>query len=339
MRRIDDDTPARYNADPRRLFEGSGSAGKLVLFAVRLDTFPREAGTTTFYIGTNDPAKLTRIRREILGRFETLPIAGEYMHRTAFDIAARYGKDVFIAIRLLGTNRLPPLFALKARVDAIAGWLRLPGGGISDRLLQWASQLFPHHLPLRMRQYRDRFEHHLMLKMPADGAAATRAFLDEMFPSADGEYFVCSEDEAAKAFLHRFAAAGAAVRYRAVNARTVGDIVALDIALPRNARDWLEVLPPEIEAGIVHKLYYGHFFCHVFHQDYIVAKGVDPIALEHAMWTLLDARGAEYPAEHNVGHFYKAKPELAAFYRKLDPRNQLNPGIGQTTRQRNWRED
>ncbi|WVM91181.1 hypothetical protein ULG90_13270 [Halopseudomonas pachastrellae] len=32
---------------------------------------------------------------------------------------------------------------------------------------------------------------------------------------------------------------------------------------------------------MVHKLYYGHFFCHVFHQDYIVRKGVDPLAMEH----------------------------------------------------------
>jgi D-lactate dehydrogenase len=51
---------------------------------------------------------------------------------------------------------------------------------------------------------------------------------------------------------------------------------------------------------------------------------------------LLDQRGAEYPAEHNVGHLYKAKPALADFYRGLDPRNQLNPGIGQTTKQRFW---
>ncbi len=338
VRRIDDDTPARFNADPRCLFEGSGSAGKVVVFAVRLDTFPRETGSTTFYIGTNDPAELTRVRREILGRFETVPIAGEYMHRDAFDIAARYGKDTFIAIQRLGTDRLPALFAAKARVDAIAGRLRFLGGGVSDRLLQIASRLFPRHLPLRMRQYRDRFEHHLMLKMPAEGLNEAWALLDAMFPSSTGDYFMCSEDEATKAFLHRFAAAGAAVRYRAVHAREVGDIVALDIALPRNARDWLEVLPPEIEAGILHKLYYGHFFCHVFHQDYIVRKGVDPIALEHAMCKLLDARHAEYPAEHNVGHLYKAKPELAAFYRALDPRNQFNPGIGQTTKLRDWRE-
>ena len=39
------------------------------------------------------------------------------------------------------------------------------------------------------------------------------------------------------------------------------------------------------------------------------------------MWKLLDARRAEYPAEHNVGHLYIAKPALANFYQKLDPTN------------------
>ena len=32
---------------------------------------------------------------------------------------------------------------------------------------------------------------------------------------------------------------------------------------------------------------------------------------------LLDARGAEYPAEHNVGHLYEAKSALADFYRSI----------------------
>ena len=76
--------------------------------------------------------------------------------------------------------------------------------------------------------------------------------------------------------------------------------MALDIALKRNDREWLETLPESMEEQIIHKLYYGHFLCHVFHQDYIVKKGVDPLAMEHAMWKLLDQRGAEYPAEHNV---------------------------------------
>ena len=108
--------------------------------------------------------------------------------------------------------------------------------------------------------------------------------------------------------------------------------MALDIALKRNDRAWLETLPESMEEQIVHKLYYGHFLCHVFHQDYIVKKGVDPLAMEHAMWKLLDQRGAEYPAEHNVGHLYVAKPALKQHYQKLDPTNSFNVGIGYTSR-------
>jgi hypothetical protein len=55
-------------------------------------------------------------------------------------------------------------------------------------------------------------------------------------------FFECTPEEADAAFLHRFAAAGAANRYRAVHPRG-GDIVALDIALPRNCEDWVENAP------------------------------------------------------------------------------------------------
>ena len=335
VRQIDAESPARFNADPRRLREVAGCAGKLAVFAVRLDTFEAEPDTAVFYIGTNDPAELTTIRRHILGRFESLPIAGEYIHRDAYDIAARYGKDTFLFIQKLGTDRMPALFSAKSRVDALTERLGL-GTTISDRIAQGVAWLMPHHLPRRMDEYRDRYEHHLLLRMGGTGIAEARGFLAQIMPSATGSYFECTPEEGKAAFLHRFAVAGAANRYRAIHAREVEDIMALDIALRRNDRDWVETLPPEIESRIQHKLYYGHFFCHVFHQDYVVKKGHDPIALEHEMWALLDQRGAEYPAEHNVGHLYKAKPQLADFYRGLDPTNSLNPGIGQTSKQSCW---
>ncbi len=151
-----------------------------------------------------------------------------------------------------------------------------------------------------------------------------------------GNYFVCSEEEGRKAFLHRFAIAGAAIRYRDTHRSEVEDIVALDIALRRNDREWVEQLPAEMENKILYKLYYGHFFCHVFHQDYILKKGNDPLEMEHQMWKLLDARRAEYPAEHNVGHLYIAKPALANFYQKLDPTNSFNVGIGHTSKLKYW---
>ena len=336
VRDIDADTPGRFNADPQRLFEASGSAGKVMVFAVRLDTFPREAETATFYIGTNDTAELTRLRRHILAHFTDPPIQGEYLHRVAFDIAERYGKDTFLAIQYLGTRWLPTMFAIKGRFNSLAGQLGFLPHDLSDRIMQTVSQWFPPHLPRRMRDYRDKYEHHLILKMAGASIAEARSFLAEVFPSAQGDFFECSPAEGEKAFMHRFATAGAAIRYRAIHRDEVEDIVALDVALRRNDPDWFETLPEEVSRPISHKLYYGHFFCHVFHQDYIVRKGHDTLALEHRMWKLLDARGAQYPAEHNVGHLYNAKPALVDHYRQLDPCNCFNPGIGRTSKLARW---
>jgi len=338
VREIDADTPARFNADPHRLHEASGSAGKLMVFAVRLDTFPIEQGAKVFYIGTNQPEELTEIRRQALHDFMHLPISGEYLHRDAFDIAEEYGKDTFLMINLLGTERLPALFGLKSRFDSFFDRLGFLPSHFSDRMLQALSRLFPSHLPPRMKEYRDKYEHHLLLKVAAEGVAEAKDFLSRYFAKASGGYFECTDEEGNKAFLHRFAAAGAAVRYRTVHAKEVENIVALDIALRRNDLDWLEKLPPEIDEAISIKLYYGHFLCHVFHQDYIVKKGNDCLELEHKMWGLLDRRGAEYPAEHNVGHLYHAKPALAAFYQELDPCNCFNPGIGKTSKFAKYRE-
>jgi D-lactate dehydrogenase len=334
VRDVDADTPARFNADPSRLFEASGSAGKLCLFAVRLDTFPKEP-SSVFYIGSNDPQDLTEVRRHLLTHLPRLPIAGEYIHRTAFDIGEQYGKDTFLVIDKFGTAKVPAAFALKSRIDGF--FERFGLRGVTDRVLQAAMNLLPSHLPRRMREYRERFEHHLLVRVSNDTLEQTRTFLAEYFAGRDsGAYFECDAEEGRKAFLHRFAIAGAAIRYREAHRGSVEDIVALDIALRRNDRDWVERLPAELEQQIAHKLYYGHFFCHVFHQDYIVKKGVDPLEMEHRMWALLDERRAEYPAEHNVGHLYVAKPALAGFYRELDPTNSFNPGIGHTSKQKHW---
>jgi hypothetical protein len=136
---------------------------------------------------------VARWRRDLLGGFKSLAVSGEYIHRVAFDIAAVYGKDTFLAMRYLDMDRLPLLFKWKSRVDDLARkFLRLPG-----------------------------FGDHAM-------------------------------------------------------------------------------------------------------------------AIEEQMLPLLDARGAEYPAEHKFGHLYHAKPALQAHYRALDPCNCFNPGIGKTTRKAEW---
>jgi D-lactate dehydrogenase (quinone) len=336
VRDFTSNTPARFNADPRCLYEASGSGGKIMIFAVRVDTFPQEAETKVFYIGTNDPAEFTEIRHEILAQFKDLPISAEYMHRGAFDLAARYGKDIFLTIRYLGTNWLPRLFAAKGWFDGIIGRFGFPSN-LSDKIMYWISLLCPNHLPSRLKDYRDKYEHYLMLKMSGEGIVGARRFLTARYPTELGDFFECTSEEGENAFLHRFAAAGAGIRFRAIYDREIDDIVALDVALRRNDHNWFETLPDCLESAILHKLYYGHFFCHVFHQDYIVRKGHNSLRLEHRMWQLLADRGAQFPAEHNVGHLYHANSALLTHYKTLDPCNCFNAGIGHTSKRAHWR--
>ena len=332
VRDVAADTPARFNADPRGLHEASGCAGKLAVFAVRLDTFPQEEGAKVYHVGTNDTAALTALRRTLLADLPELPVSAEYMHRDIFDVARRYGKDTLLLIHWLGTDWLPAIFTLKGRLDARVNASRYLRENLVDRLMQGLSRLAPEALPKRMLAFRDRFEHHLILKVSGAVAAQAEAMLDATV-GREG-WFLCDEAEAKKAMLHRFAAAGAAVRYAAVHDEEVEEVLALDIALRRNDDDWFETLPAEVERDVIAKLYYGHFLCHVFHQDYILRKGADPAALKAKMLALLDKRGAEYPAEHNVGHLYEAKPALRAHYAACDPTNSFNPGIGKTSKQR-----
>jgi len=329
--------PARFNADTSRLFEASGCAGKLAVFAVRVDTFPRDQETRVFYIGARDPAVLTGIRRHVLQRFASLPISGEYIHRTAFDVAERFGKDIFLVIRHLGTPSIPTLWSMQQRFNELQRRVTGRSGAVFERSLLGLAQLLPKHLPSRMRAYQDRFEHHLLLKMAGAGIVEAREYLRAVFPSTAGEAFECTTQEANKAFLHRFVVAGAAKRLLDLQRSAVDDLVALDVAFRPDEEDWSAFVPESIRSQVHTAICYGHFFCHVFHLEYLVRRGADADLVGERLKQWLDGRGARYPAEHNVGHLYRAPPQLIEFYRKLDPTNSFNPGIGQTSMRHGWR--
>ena len=336
VRDVDSSEPARYNADGRRLHESSGCAGKLAVFAVRLDTFPIPRQQKVFYVGSNDPDVFWKIRRDVLSSFKNLPVSGEYIHRECYDATKKYGKDTFLVIDKLGSEFIPKLFALRRFTDRIARKVWFLPEKFTDLLMQFLSKCWPNHLPRRMEEYRDRFEHHWVIEMADDGVEEARAYFDELFKTEDGDFFECTEKEARRAILHRFVAGTTIGRFHAVNRKRLGGMMTMDIAFPRNERQWFEKLPPDIEDQIELKLYYGHLFCHVLHQNYIVKKGVDAEALRQRLLETYDARGAEYPAEHNVGHEYVAKDTLRKFYRSLDPTNSFNPGIGKTSKRKNW---
>ena len=336
VRGIDETTPARYNSDKRLLYGASGSSGKLVVFAVRLDTYPKPRRNKVFYLGTNNPDVFWKIRRDILSKFKNLPTLGDYLHRDCYDAAKKYSKDNFIVIEKLGTNFLPTLFKLKRNVDIIATKLKFFPDKFSDRLMQFLSLFFPNHLPKRMEQFRERFEHHWIVEMSDEGIDEAREYFGRFFKDYDGDFFECNEKEGKKASLHRFVSASAIGRYHALKHKEVGEMMSLDVAFPRNEKKWFEELPTEIDDQIEKKFYYGHLFCHVQHQNYILKKGVNSEKLKKEILQSYNIRGAEYPAEHNVGHEYLAKDSLINFYKSLDPTNTFNPGIGISSKLKNW---
>ncbi|MDA8572799.1 D-lactate dehydrogenase [Flavobacteriaceae bacterium] len=337
VRDIDADTPARFNADGRRLYAASGCAGKIAVFAVRLDTYVSPKRTQVFYVGSNTSETFMQIRRAILSTFKQLPTSGEYLHRDCYDAAKKYSKDTFVVIEKLGPNYIPKLFNLKRKMDLLADKFSILPSKFSDKFMQFLSSFWPKHLPKRMEQYRDQYEHHWIIEMSDDGIEEAQHFFDDFFKTNDGDYFVCTPKEAKKALLHRFVAASAVGRFHALNSNALGEMMSMDIALPRNEKNWFEHLPQELDELFEMKLYYGHLFCHVLHQNYILKKGVDAKSLKEKLLKTYDARGAEYPAEHNVGHEYFAKPVLSEFYKKLDPTNGFNPGIGKTSKLKFWK--
>ena len=333
VRNIESDIPARYNADDRRLFEASGCAGKLGVFAVRTDTYAIPDKEQVFYLGTNNPAMLSQLRKDILTNFEQLPEMAEYLHRTIFNITETYGKDTFLAINYLGTNNIPQFFAIKAKIENLLKRLPLLPDSLPDKFLFYLSKIFTQHLPKRMLRFRDMYEHHLILKMSDEGINEAQGYLEKYWSEeSESSFFACSPDEGNKALLHRFSAGAAAGCYQTIHNNKVEGILSLDIALRRNDDDWVEKLPQDISDNLVHVLYYGHFMCNVFHQNYIFKKGTNKQKMKSIMLTMLDDKGAKYPAEHNVGHLYEAENSLQRFYKKLDPTNTFNPGIGKMSK-------
>ena len=336
IREVDASTPARFNADERRLYAASGCAGKIGVFAVRLDTYQKPKRSAVFYVGSNNSFVFGQIRRDILAKFKNLPDSGEYLHRDCYDAAKKYSKDTFLAIDKMGPSFIPKLFEFKRRIDIFAKKINFLPSKLSDIIMQSLSRLLPNHLPKRMEEYRDNYEHHWIIEMSDDGIDEANKYFESFFKDNEGGFFKCTKIEAEKALLHRFVAASAFGRYHALNEKKLGGLISLDIAFPRNEKNWFEKLPKEINDMFEMKLYYGHLFCHVLHHNYITKEGVDAEDLKQKLLKIYDDMGAEYPAEHNVGHEYIAKPTLSNFYKKLDPTNGFNPGIGRTSKLKNW---
>ena len=338
LRDISADSPARFNGDLRYLHESAGSAGKVIVFAVRLPTFEASPASDTFYIGTNEESVLVDLRRFLLTRMQELPLQAEYIHRNAFDLTVRYAKHMYLAIRKLGPQALPQLMASKAKWDVRVSHIKLLPRNFVDRVLQFFNQITPRFVAPRIMDYRSQYEHHLMIKVDARQKMELETLLQQFFADRRGGFFHCDAREAADAFLVRFGVGGCTISYcDALGYNPNERLVAFDVALRRNDDAWRLTLPPHLAAQVQVDSCCGHFFCYVNHQDYVLKPGVDAKAFKEEVKRYLAQRGAKYPAEHNVGHLYQASCDHVAHWQQLDPGNRCNPGIGKTSKRKFWR--
>ncbi|MGO3897242.1 MAG: D-lactate dehydrogenase, partial [Psychrobacter sp.] len=260
-------TPARFNNDPNGLYEASGSAGKVIVFAVRVATFAKPEREQTFYISTNDADTLTTLRTQWLKSELTLPILAEYMHGDYNDITMRYGRDTCLSMRKLPANKIGALYRLQAKIGYYLDKWHLPKT-LPDRILQLLSRLMPQSLPESLSKQALAYKYHLIIKV-ADGVdgiggnnniTAAQTFLQNHLQQYQGALHVCTASESQSLLVFRSAATAAMFRYYDLSQDKLsqdkfGELLSTDIALPRNAVDWDEALPNSLQEQVSKTFY------------------------------------------------------------------------------------
>jgi D-lactate dehydrogenase len=74
---------------------------------------------------------------------------------------------------------------------------------------------------------------------------------------------------------------------------------------------------------------YSHFGCNVVHEDLAFGLEVDTEMVKMALKKTIELEcGGKLPAEHGHGTEYNAPPETQERWKKIDPLNMMNPGLG-----------
>lgn len=340
VRQVDDPTPARYNANPAYLYETSGSAGKVCVFAVRLDTFPAPQQKKLFYLGTNDPTHFIHMRRHILAHFKNLPVLGEYLNRSAFALTRDYARDVYAVLTMFGSSYMPFFFRIKRKLDVSLKRLPFVGNYPMDKVSRMVFTPFRFLLPKRILQMGKKYDHTLFIEMSDDGIYELETYLREyVHNNPNLAYMICTDKEHKAGLNFRFSAGNGITQYERIQDKSYMKSFDFDVAYPRNDTDILTCITPvSLEDAIVVKNHISHFFCHVMHQSYVVdTRKCDGDMVEAIFKDYFAKRGAMYPAEHNFGHTYSTPDTVQDFYRSLDPTNSFNAGVGKMSKNKNYK--
>lgn len=311
------------------------SEGKVLILATVHDTFPLPRQSKFVWISCKDFATANLLKRKVaLSSPDCLPKQFEYMGRAQFDCCDRGGRVLIKLIELLGMMNLSGLWNFKLKFEA----LPIPFVNIlADTVLWYLNPLFPESLPTQLMQQGRDYDHHVIMEMTEFGAGELKrleALLDSFLatlPEGQAKSYVCRDAfESSRVMLFRFAVQPS-IRTMAVGTGRQGLII--DYAMPKNFDKILEL--PE-DWGIEMRCLCSHFGCNVFHESLVLRNDVDAEEVKKKIKKFIDSSGGKLPAEHGHGTEYAAPHDTQHRWCKMDPTNCMNPGVGQTSRLRNY---
>jgi D-lactate dehydrogenase len=300
----------------------------VLILATVHDTFPKPVVTRNFWLSFCDLETALAFRREVaLDSPQDLPMSMEYMDRDTFDVIDRSGRVLGGVIKLVG-----PSSALVRRLWNIKLWIEaLPFAGAPlwiDKLLYSVNPIFPSTLPSRIMDVGRKMDHHIALSVGEFGDDTLGRFLDRMqaFASKHGRDKIgileCeTPSEASSLTAFRFVAAPA-FRTWCVGKGVQG--FSVDYALPKNGG-----IAPVVSHTPLKRMRYSHFGCNVVHEDLAFGQNVDTHQVKMDLKKTIEHKhGGKLPAEHGHGTEYQAPVNTQERWKRMDPLNVMNPGVG-----------
>lgn len=303
------------------------SEGKVLILATVHDTFEKPEATKTFWISFDDLSTALDFRRDVcLDNAKDLPVSVEYMDKDTFDVVDRSGRIMANLIKYVGASGAALRYLWNAKLVVES----LPFAGAPlwcDKFLYTFNNIFPAVLPTRIMEASRSMDHHVAITVGEFGDGNMDKLLDRLqkFASKYGKDKImiheCKSSEVQGLTAFRFCAAPA-FRTWCVGEGVQG--ISVDYALPKNGGQ-----TPQITSNPIKRMRYSHFGCNVVHEDLAFAPGVDVHAAKMELKKTVEHQsGGKLPAEHGHGTEYKAPPETHERWKKMDPLNVFNPGVG-----------
>eukprot|EP00548_Thalassiothrix_antarctica_P005839 CAMPEP_0194154390 /NCGR_PEP_ID=MMETSP0152-20130528/60460_1 /TAXON_ID=1049557 /ORGANISM="Thalassiothrix antarctica, Strain L6-D1" /LENGTH=500 /DNA_ID=CAMNT_0038860449 /DNA_START=433 /DNA_END=1935 /DNA_ORIENTATION=+ len=321
---------SRYNADCSGI-DCNRSEGKVLILATVHDTYPCPVRTRDFWISFLNLETALAFRCEVcLQNPQDLPVSIEYMNRDSFDVIDTAGRGQAAVIQLLGVSSpyIKQLLDFKLWIES------LPFENANlwcDQFLYYFNSIFPEILPKHMMESGHAMDHHVAMTVGEFGNGNMKSLLDRLraFASKHGREKIIihecqSSSEATSLTAFRFVAPAAFRTWCVGNENAQG--ISADYVLPKNGGQ----IPQLTSSAIpLKRMRYSHFGCNVVYEGLTYGQGVDVEVAKMELKHIVETKEhGKLPAEQGHGMEYHAPKSTQERWKRMDPLNVFNPGIG-----------